>query len=86
MFKAEIKVTLKPGVLDPQAKAIADSLSVQGFSEVDAVRVGKYIEVILEADTAEAAASRVAEMGRQLLANPVTENFSFTLTPLEGEA
>jgi len=86
VYKAEIKVTLKPGVLDPQAKAVAGGLSSLGYNEVESVRVGKYIEVILEADSAEAAASRVEEISRRLLTNPVIEDFSFSLTPMEGEA
>ncbi len=75
-MKARIHVTLKPGVLDPQGRAIQHALASLGFSGVDNVRQGKYIELDLgETDQAEARA-RVDEMCKKLLANTVIENYS----------
>ena len=65
-------VTLKPGVLDPQGKAIHHALEGLGFAGVQDVRVGKLIEI--EADSAVNEAA-VEEMCRKLLANTVIENF-----------
>ena len=69
-------MTLKNGVLDPQGKAIGHSLNRLGFPEVGDVRQGKYIEIELaDGDKAEAKAA-VESMCRQLLANPVIENYT----------
>lgn len=85
-WKARVYVTLKPGVLDPQGRAVENALKVLGFEEVGDVRVGKYIEVGLEAPDREAALARVAEMGRRLFANPVIEQFRYDVTEAAGPA
>ncbi|MBX3488387.1 MAG: phosphoribosylformylglycinamidine synthase subunit PurS [Parvibaculum sp.] len=78
-MKARIKVTLKNGVLDPQGKAIEGALGALGFSGVESVRQGKYIEVELaEKDRAKAAAA-IDEMCKKLLANTVIENYAVEL-------
>jgi phosphoribosylformylglycinamidine synthase subunit PurS len=78
-MKARVHVTLKPGVLDPQGKAIAGALGHLGFSGIGEVRQGKYIELELaETDEAKAKA-QVEAMCRQLLANTVIENYSIDL-------
>ena len=74
-MKAVVTVMLKPGVLDPQGKAIGQALSHLGFAGVGEVRAGKVIELEL-AETDPAAAKNVAEsMARKLLANTVIESF-----------
>jgi phosphoribosylformylglycinamidine synthase len=78
-MKARIKITLKPGVLDPQGKAIQNALGGLGITGVSDVRQGKYIEVEL-AETSEALArEQVERMCRELLANTVIENYSYEL-------
>jgi len=78
-MKARIKITLKNGVLDPQGKAIEGALHSLGFPDVQQVRQGKYIELMLpEADQALASAS-VEAMCRKLLANTVIENYEIEL-------
>ncbi len=78
-MKARIKITLKTGVLDPQGKATEHTLGALGFSGVEDVRQGKYIEVTLtETDEAKAQA-QVEKMCEDLLANTVIENYSFKL-------
>jgi phosphoribosylformylglycinamidine synthase len=78
-MKARIHVRLKPGVLDPQGKAIGNALTSLGFGGVDEVRQGKLIELDL-ADTDPAAArTRVEAMCQQLLANPVIEDYAIEL-------
>jgi phosphoribosylformylglycinamidine synthase PurS subunit len=71
-MKARVFVTLKPGVLDPQGKAIHHALEGLGFGGVNDVRAGKLIELDLADDTDDAA---IEEMCRKLLANTVVENF-----------
>ena len=78
-MKARIKVTLKNGVLDPQGKAIENALDGLGFSGVDSVRQGKYLELDL-AETDEAEARQAVErMCEKLLANTVIENYDIEL-------
>jgi phosphoribosylformylglycinamidine synthase subunit PurS len=78
-MKARIKVTLKSGVLDPQGKAIANALGALGFSGVDDVRQGKYIEVRLAETDPAAARAQIDRMCRELLANTVIENYEYEL-------
>lgn len=74
-YTGRIHVMLKPGVLDPQGDTVAGSLHALGYAEVQRVRIGKYMEVALEAASAEAARERLDNMCRQLLANPVIEEY-----------
>src|SRR6185295_10656388 len=71
-MKARVFVTLKPGVLDPQGKAIHHALEGLGFAGVNDVRAGKLIELDLADGTSDGA---IEEMCRKLLANTVIENF-----------
>ena len=72
-------VTPKPVVNDPQGLTVKQGLATLGFREVDDVRVGKYIELTLEADSIHEARERVDAMCRQLLANHVIEDFHFEI-------
>ena len=74
-MKARVHVSLKPGVLDPQGKAIGNALAGLGFTGVSQVRQGKLIELDLSETDPAVARRRVEEMCRQLLANPVIENY-----------
>ena len=79
-MKAKIHVTLKPGVLDPQGKAIQQALGSLGFLGIDEVRQGKYIEIDLR-ETDTAGAHKIAEnMCKQLLANTVIEDYAIEIT------
>jgi phosphoribosylformylglycinamidine synthase subunit PurS len=74
-FRFEVLVSLKEGLLDPQGKAVQDALPTLGWSNVSDVRVGKHIELVIEADDEAAARSQVEEMARRFLSNPVIEDF-----------
>ena len=78
-MKARIRITLKPGVLDPQGKAIKNALASLGFTGVEDVRQGKYIEVDLAEADAASAREQVERICRKLLANTVIENYAYEL-------
>lgn len=78
-WRADVYVTLKQVVNDPQGLAVRDGLHMLGYDEVGAVRAGKYIQVWLEADEETGAEQRVSEMCEKLLANPVIEQYRFNL-------
>ena len=78
-MKARVHVSFKPGVLDPQGKAIGNALKTLGFTGVGEVRQGKLIELELSDADPAAARTRVEEMCRQLLANPVIENYTIEI-------
>ncbi len=75
-MKAKVYVTLKSGVLDPQGKAIQQAVESLGFERVADVRQGKYFEIALDdaLDEGEARES-IERMAREVLANPVIEDF-----------
>lgn len=74
-FHVEVRVKPRPGLLDPEGKAIHHALDSLGYHGVDQVRVGKVIDLEMEADSRDEARQRADEMCRKLLANPVTEDF-----------
>ncbi|SVE63418.1 uncharacterized protein METZ01_LOCUS516272 [marine metagenome] len=75
-MKVHIHITLKPGVLDPQGKAIEQSLSRIGFSQIGEVRQGKFLELVIKDETAEEAEYTARSMCEKLLANTVIEDYS----------
>ena len=85
-FTVEVLVTPRPGLLDPQGKAIHHALSSLGYDSVEDVRVGKAIYLEVAAESAAAAAEQVEEACRTLLANPVTEDFRVTTAAATAQA
>ncbi len=78
-MQARVHVTLKPGVLDPQGKAIEHALHALGFAGIGDVRQGKVIELSLEESDPDKARARVEAMCQKLLANTVIENYAIEL-------
>lgn len=78
-MKAKVIVTHKPGVLDPQGQTVLQSLRQLGFRDIQDVRIGKYIEIDLEAGNRSQAEKRVAQISDKMLANPVIETFHIEL-------
>src|ERR1035438_8994653 len=77
-MKAHVYVTLKTSVLDPQGQTIQNALRKIGFAEVTAVRQGKYFELTLaEGLTADAARAHVERIAREVLTNPVIEEYTY---------
>ena len=74
-MKIKIIVTLKSGVLDPQGKAIQQTLTGMGFNDVKEVRQGKYFDIEINTNNEKKAKSIVEEMCKKLLANLVIEDY-----------
>jgi phosphoribosylformylglycinamidine synthase PurS subunit len=79
MFLAKVYVTLKPTVNDPQGLTIKGGLHSLGFTSVESVRAGKYMEIRLDGNSRQDAECLLNEMCKQLLANPIIENYRFEL-------
>ena len=80
---AQIHVTFKEGVLDPQGKTVHHALTDLGYDEVLDVNIGKYLEIKLDSASKEESEIRVREMCERLLANTVIESFRFNIVPTE---
>ena len=78
-FEAAVRVMLKPSVNDPQGLSIRGGLHALGFDQVSGVRAGKIIQLQLSAESRQTAEAAVAQMCERLLANPVIEQYEFTL-------
>ena len=74
-FRFEVIVSLKPSLLDPQGKAVEGSVPAMGWTNVTDVRVGKVVELTVDASDEPAARSRVEEMAERLLSNPLIEDY-----------
>ena len=74
-MKAKVYVSLKPGILDPQGKAIQHSVELLGFNGIADVRQGKYFEIALDDANEHDARESVARMAREVLSNPIIEDY-----------
>jgi len=79
LYLAKINVTLRSSILDPQGKAVQHAIASLGMDAVRDIRMGKYIEMKISSDDPAAAGRITDEACRKLLANPVMENFEYTL-------
>ena len=79
VHRVVVDVMLKPEILDPAGQAVASALPTLGFAPVAGLRIGKHIEVELDAETPDAALEQVEKMADVLLANPVIEDWSVRL-------
>ncbi len=77
----EVLVTLKPGLSDPQGKAVEGSLPALGWTNVADVKVGKHIRLSVDAEDEVTARAQVAEMADRLLSNPVIEDYRIVEEP-----
>lgn len=84
MYLAKVHITLKPGVLDPQGATVRDALRTMNYTSVEDVRVGKYLELKLQAADPQEARRQVEEMCARLLANPVIEEYRLEVVEVGG--
>jgi phosphoribosylformylglycinamidine synthase len=81
-FKAEIDVMPHDALLDPQGKAVSNSMKNVGLPEIDGVRIGKHIRLFVEADSKENAEVKVEEACKKMLANQIMESYSFSVSQI----
>ncbi len=74
-FRARVRVMPRSSILDPQGQAVSHALGELGFGGVGEVRVGRAVELLLDAASADAARADALQMCERLLANPVTEDY-----------
>ena len=74
-----VDVMLKPEILDPQGQAVANALPNLGFAPATSLRIGRHVELSLEAETADAALEQATKIADTLLANPVIEDYAVRL-------
>ena len=79
MYHSKILVTLRQSILDPQGKAVEHGMHSLGYGLVRNVRIGKFVELDVDARSREEAETVTKEVSQKLLANPVMEDFSFTI-------
>tara|TARA_B110000196_G_C21102132_1_gene643200 strand:+ start:418 stop:672 length:255 start_codon:yes stop_codon:yes gene_type:complete len=84
MLLAKIHITLKDEVSDPQGMTVQGSLTRIGISNINSVRVGKYIEVFLNTNSKNEAEKNVELMCEELLVNPVIEHYKFEIINVEN--
>jgi len=84
LYLSKITVTLRKSILDPQGKAVEHSIESLGFKNIKDTRIGKYIELTLEANSEAEAKKTTEEVCKKLLANPVMEDYEFQVLNLNG--
>jgi len=77
LFTSKINISIRKTILDPQGKAVEHSLKSLGFDSIEESRIGKYIELRINANNKEEAEKISEEACRKLLANPVMEDYSY---------
>ncbi|HLD50122.1 MAG TPA: phosphoribosylformylglycinamidine synthase subunit PurS [bacterium] len=80
LFKATINATLRKSVLDPQGQTVLHALESLGFKDAKNVRMGKFFEITLNAESKTKAETAAREMCDKLLINPVIEEYSFEIS------
>lgn len=78
-FRAEIDVMPQKALLDPQGKAVSQSMKNIGLSEISGVRIGKHISLEVDADSKDLAIEKVTEACKKLLVNQITESFELEI-------
>lgn len=82
-FKAEIRVMPHKELLDPQGKAVANSMKNLHIEGIEDVRIGKHIVIRVDAASSEEAHQKIDSACKQLLANPIMESYDFTISASE---
>ena len=79
VYKIVVDVMLKPEILDPQGQAVANALPSLGFAAADSLRIGRHVELAVEAEDETGALGQATKIADTLLANPVIEDYTVRL-------
>ncbi len=79
-FKAEIDVMPLEALLDPQGKAVSNSMKNIGLPEIEGVRIGRHVRLFIDAPSKDVAEQKVEEACKKLLANQIMESYTFNVT------
>ena len=79
-FNAKVHVTLKKSVLDPQGQTILHAMDHMGIDSISGCRVGKFFEVEIESDSPESARKKLEQVAKDILSNPVIEDFTVDIS------
>lgn len=79
MYKATVIIKRRPSIVDPQGKAVEQGARLLGFNNIQQTRIGKFIEFFVNVDNKESAEKEITEYCTKLLANPIMEDYEFTL-------
>lgn len=85
MYSAKIKITLRKSILDPQGKAVEHSLQSLGYGSIKDTRIGKYVELKIDAGSENEAKKITGEVCDKLLANTVMEDYEYEIESINGE-
>lgn len=85
MYQAKIIITLRKSILDPQGKAVHHALESLGLEPVKEVRMGKYVEMTIDAETLQQADDITQKACKKLLANPVMEDYNYSIEELKEQ-
>ncbi len=81
-FKAEVDIMPLDALLDPQGKAVSNSMKTIGLSEIEGVRIGRHIRLFIDAESKEKAEEKVEEACKKLLCNQIMEQYHFTVVAI----
>lgn len=84
MYSAKIKITLRKSILDPQGKAVEHSLQSLGYGSIKDTRIGKYVELKIDAGSESEAKKITGEVCDKLLANTVMEDYEYEIESING--
>lgn len=79
MYKATVIIKRRPSIVDPQGKAVEQGAKLLGFTNFSGTRIGKYVEFFVDTDNEKAAEDEVKKYSEKLLANPIMEDFEYSL-------
>ncbi len=79
LFKASIKITLRENILDVQGKTVENALHSLEYNDINQIRIGKYVELNINAENENSALERVNKACEQLIANPIIEDYFVTI-------
>ncbi len=82
-YKAQINITLREGILDVQGKTVEHALHSIDYPMISQLRIGKFVEMNVEAENSEAAAKLADETCKKLIANPIIEDYKITISDSE---